>query len=124
MRRLLLDFCQAFIYGIFCVSLIAISLWFAKISETSPNGTTEASFEKIINSKSPAYLDLENIFVSGGSTLSFSSQEKNKNQIGACDSIFGYLSFNEYQSFFIFQLRERLKFTNILDHLHNSYFFF
>lgn len=124
MRRLLLELLQAFTYGIFCLSLIGVSLWFAKISETSPKPTFEASFEKVSELNGTTYLNWESIFVSSNNTLSFSSQEKNKNQVGKFTSVFGYLSFNAYQSFFSFEIKERLKFTNILDQLHNSYFFF
>ncbi|WP_373523480.1 hypothetical protein [Aquiflexum sp.] len=124
MRRQLLELFQAFTYGIFCVSIIAASMWFSKTSETSPSRTIEASFEKVSKGNGTVYLDWKTIFFSGSSISSFSSQENNINQMGAFSSVFGDLSFNEYQSFLSFEISERLKFTNILDQLHHSYFFF
>lgn len=124
MRRQLLDLFRAFTYGIFCVSLIIVSLWFATTSETSTDLTAEILFEKVDIHHSTSYLDFENIFVSGSSTSGLFSQEKNKNQISDSSSIFGYRSISSYQSFFVTRIEWEPKFGCLLDQLHNILFFF
>ncbi|WP_194973051.1 hypothetical protein [Aquiflexum lacus] len=124
MRRQLLDLFQVFTYGLLCVSIIGVSLWFATTSESFTDLTAEIPFEKIDINHSTSYLDFENVFVSENSTSGLFSQEKSKNQTGESSSIFGYRSISFYQSFFVTIIYREPKFGSLLDQLHNILFFF